>query len=138
MSPEPRLYHRRSRPIGLTSLIDVVFILLLFFMLTTQFAQWRAVPLRLAEAGGGAASAAQGPLHLYLLADGGLYLGPHGPLSPAQLGAALAEGEAATRGVALHGHPEQPLQGLIDLIERLTIHGITQVELADLAAPPTP
>ncbi|MBK6278385.1 MAG: biopolymer transporter ExbD [Gammaproteobacteria bacterium] len=32
----------RSR-ISLTALIDVVFILLLFFMLTTQFTRWRSL-----------------------------------------------------------------------------------------------
>ena len=37
------LYHRRSRHIGLTALIDVVFILLLFFMLSSTFTRWRTV-----------------------------------------------------------------------------------------------
>lgn len=37
------LYCGKKRRISLTALIDVVFILLLFFMLTTSFSQWRAI-----------------------------------------------------------------------------------------------
>ena len=37
------LYTRKSRKISLTALIDVVFILLMFFMLTSTFSQWKAV-----------------------------------------------------------------------------------------------
>ena len=38
-----KLYKVKKRGISLTALIDVVFILLLFFMLTTSFSQWRAI-----------------------------------------------------------------------------------------------
>jgi len=37
------LYQGKKRRISLTALIDVVFILLLFFMLTTSFSQWRVI-----------------------------------------------------------------------------------------------
>ncbi len=40
-------YTAKKRKISLTALIDVVFILLMFFMLTTQFIQWQSVPLTL-------------------------------------------------------------------------------------------
>lgn len=36
---------KRKTAISLTPLIDVVFILLLFFMLSSSFTQWRAIPL---------------------------------------------------------------------------------------------
>ena len=36
---------RRARPISLTALIDVVFILLMFFMLTSSFSQWQMLDL---------------------------------------------------------------------------------------------
>ncbi|WP_188150399.1 ExbD/TolR family protein [Teredinibacter waterburyi] len=41
-----RLYQPRRRKLSLTALIDVVFILLMFFMLTSSFDQWRAVDLQ--------------------------------------------------------------------------------------------
>ena len=40
------LYTRRRSRIGMTALIDVVFILLMFFMLTSSFNQWKAVDFR--------------------------------------------------------------------------------------------
>lgn len=49
MNPEV-LIHRRGRRISLTALIDVVFILLMFFMLTTGFSHWQALELPAATA----------------------------------------------------------------------------------------
>ena len=43
---------RRRNLIGLTPLIDVVFILLVFFMLTSSFLQWRAIDLATPGAAG--------------------------------------------------------------------------------------
>ena len=43
-------FRRRRRLIGLAPLIDVVFILLLFFMLTTNFTRWRELPFDLPAA----------------------------------------------------------------------------------------
>lgn len=37
--------HRRSAVVSLTPLIDVVFMLLLFFMLATSFDRWRSIEL---------------------------------------------------------------------------------------------
>ena len=49
MNPDV-LTQRRSRRISLTALIDVVFILLMFFMLTTGFSHWQALKLPAATA----------------------------------------------------------------------------------------
>lgn len=38
-------FKARRRSIGMTALIDVVFILLMFFMLTSSFSQWSAVDM---------------------------------------------------------------------------------------------
>ncbi|MAM86797.1 ExbD/TolR family protein [Allohahella sp. A8] len=43
---------RARKRISLTALIDVVFILLMFFMLTSTFSKWSAVPLKAATTGG--------------------------------------------------------------------------------------
>ena len=42
----------RRRPVALTPLIDVIFLLLLFFMLTTTFTRTGEIPLTAAGAGG--------------------------------------------------------------------------------------
>lgn len=45
--------HPKRRLISLTPLIDVVFILLVFFMLASSFMEWRLVDLQLGGEGGG-------------------------------------------------------------------------------------
>ena len=72
MLPEPTGPRRSS--ISLTPLIDVVFILLLFFMLTSSFVQWRAVDLSLSVASEGGQTSQDAPGKLHLQAAGQLYL----------------------------------------------------------------
>ena len=57
----------RRRPVSLTSLIDIIFLLLLFFMLSSTFTKFSEVPLM--NAGGGAEQGAR-PLFLQLRPDG--------------------------------------------------------------------
>lgn len=45
------LSRSRRKGISLTPLIDIVFILLTFFMLTSTFTRWKAVALRFPVAG---------------------------------------------------------------------------------------
>ena len=58
----------RRRKLSLTSLIDVIFLLLLFFMLSSTFSQFSEVDLATAGAGQGAASEAR-PIFVQLRAD---------------------------------------------------------------------
>lgn len=37
--------HARRKPVGITSLIDVIFLLLLFFMLASSFSRYQALPV---------------------------------------------------------------------------------------------
>lgn len=69
---ETPLYYPRRRPISLTPLIDVVFILLMFFMLTSTFTRWKAVDLRLPIASSDAGP--KKPQTLLLHTDGSLSL----------------------------------------------------------------
>ena len=63
---------RRSRRlISLTPLIDVVFILLLFFMLASNLAQWRAISITTA---GSSDDMQATPLRIQLEADGAVRL----------------------------------------------------------------
>ncbi len=65
-SPLPRL--------GLTALIDVVFILVVFFMLATRFEEWGHVPVAAAQAGASAVSM-EGFLVLGFGPEGVVHLG---------------------------------------------------------------
>jgi biopolymer transport protein ExbD len=57
----------RRRRLALTSLIDVIFLLLLFFMLTSTFSKFAEIEISSASAGGAAADSP--PLFLQLGAD---------------------------------------------------------------------
>jgi biopolymer transport protein ExbD len=55
---------KRNPGIGLTPLIDVVFILLVFFMLATRFSEWQQAPLQVRAAGAAGAEESVARLHL--------------------------------------------------------------------------
>lgn len=55
---------RRRRALSMTSLIDVIFLLLLFFMLSSTFTRFGDLPLTMAT--GGVAVASEAPLFLRL------------------------------------------------------------------------
>lgn len=65
---------RRRHAIPLTSLVDVVFILLFFFMLASSYQSWNSIDLSLAGAGDGAVEPGAELKVLRLLADGALLL----------------------------------------------------------------
>jgi biopolymer transport protein ExbD len=59
----------RRKHISVTSLIDVIFLLLLFFMLSSTFTRFAEIPLTGASAGQGAAPADTPPLFLRLFEE---------------------------------------------------------------------
>ena len=61
---------RARATIGLTPLIDVVFILLLFFMLTTQFGRQQALPMKVQASEASLADQSPDTLLIELAADG--------------------------------------------------------------------
>ena len=58
---------RKKRPISMTPLVDVIFLLLLFFMLTSTFSMLAEVTL--SAASGGGAATGQAPIFLQLFED---------------------------------------------------------------------
>lgn len=78
---------RRSLIINLTSLIDVLFLLLIFFMISTTFLSQPAIKLELPEAKN-AETVRQSPLVVYVDPQGRVYLNDE-PIEPALLGEAL-------------------------------------------------
>ena len=85
---------RKRRPITLTPLIDIIFLLLMFFMLSSTFTRFAELPLM--NAGGGAVADSAPPLFLQLTADGLRLNGA--ALSLEALPAALAEVEPTADG----------------------------------------
>lgn len=60
---------RRRRPVSVTSLIDVIFLLLLFFMLTSTFTKFSEVKLMSGGSGSGVEASDNAPLFLRLGAE---------------------------------------------------------------------
>jgi biopolymer transport protein ExbD len=113
----------RARRVALTPLVDVVFILLIFFMLETRFVTRSAMELGL---DGGVAQAGH-PLRVELHADGATWVAGtrvvHGGLTDAL---AAADG---TAGAVVATDPGVPLQRTVDVIDALRARGIDAVAL---------
>ncbi len=118
---------RPRRRMSLTPMIDVVFLLLIFFMLAARFGQEGVLAL----SGGTGGEAWSGPPRLVDFAPDGLWLNGT-PLPPDALSGALAP--------LMHG-PDAPiilrprdgasLQHLTDLLEHLQTDGFTRLILVE-------
>ena len=119
-----------ARPISLTPLIDVVFILLVFFMLASSFLDWQAVDLKLSGGVGEARGEARSLL-VRIEAGGALRL--NGELrSPDALEAEVARRltENADLAVVLQPGPGVPLQRAVTVLDLLKRAGVSDLSLA--------
>ena len=118
----------RRRTVGLTPLIDVVFLLLLFFMLASRFSSHGAIPIGLGGHGAGAAEPAA--MVLVTVAGDGRYLvnGRETPLGAmADALRATADGEA--RRVVVQPRPEATVQDIVSGLEAAAAAGVGDVVL---------
>ena len=138
VSPPPLLLSRPRRKralIGLTPLIDVVFILLIFFMLATSFLDWRAIdlsaPVRVA-----AGPSAEGEALLIEILPDGLRLASE-PVSLDALAGRVGERLAATpdQRVLIQPSVGVPLQRTVAVLDRVTAAGAADVTLVHGAEP---
>ncbi len=123
---------RQPRPklvLSLTPLIDVVFILLIFFMLASQFVDWRQIKLTPQGQFSEAVSEEQ-TLSLRLRNDGSFVLGDQAVegLQPA-IAALVSHGKDRT--VFIEPQETVEIQRVIDVIEALNASGFTKVQLSD-------
>lgn len=109
---------RRLRAPALTALVDVVFILLFFFMLAARPAPPRALELRVDVPGAGVVAAM--PQALILAGARIAYRGQR--LSPSELAVQLRAERAAA--VRLHADPQAQLQDLVSAFDALRAAGI--------------
>ena len=116
----------RRRP-SLTPMIDVVFLLLVFFMLASQFGKDNALPLSVA----GTASIYTGPPRLVDIGAADLRLNGVS-VSPAALVDRLSELTQTTDDtIVLGGDAATPLQRLIDVAEALRQAGFTRLSVVE-------
>ncbi|MCG5514425.1 ExbD/TolR family protein [Ectothiorhodospira shaposhnikovii] len=110
---------RRRALISLTPLIDVVFILLIFFMLASSFLDWSAVTLS-TPSSQSSATEDQPPLAVQILPGGELRLAGE-PVSVERLVIALREQLAMepARTVVVQPAGEVPLQTVVNVLDRV-------------------
>jgi len=126
--------HARSvKRVAMTPLIDIVFILLLFFILQSNFTQFRQLLLPLpAESGG--AQAAPRQLRIEVGVDGRLWVDGV-TLAAAELGAFLDRRRLpAATPVVLAAAPAVPVQLLVDLCDTLQARKLSGIDIRALEA----
>ena len=120
----------RKRPlISLTPLIDVVFILLIFFMLASSFLDWRAIDLDAPLQASGAAASTEGALLIEIKPDG-LRLAAE-PVALDALAGRVGERLAVKpdRRVLIKPSEGVPLQRTVDVLDRLKAIGVADMSL---------
>jgi len=128
--PPPRLATKRGRRrplISLTPLIDVVFILLVFFMLASSFLDWRAINLDTPAAAAG--SSMEGALLVEVRPDGMRLSGQPMPLEAitARIGERL-QAEPDKR-VLLKPAAGVSMQATVDVLDRLSNAGVVRMSV---------
>jgi len=130
------LPRRRRSLVSLTPLIDVVFILLLFFMLTTQFDRRQAMTLSVPVSGSAAVPAETESLVLALGSDGRVALDGEGSVELRTLGRQALVSEARTLGtpvvVVVVAEDEVDLQTFTRLMDTLAALGFVDVAVHGL------
>ncbi len=128
MLPDLAITRRRSA-ISLTPLIDVVFILLLFFMLSSQFMQWRQVTLSSASHQGD--NPAVNLFTIEVLNNQGLieFEGQQGVFTELA-GLQNKIGSEADALFVIDVAPDVTTQSVIDLLDQLKLAGAQHISLA--------
>lgn len=127
---------RRRALIGLTPLIDVVFILLVFFMLASSFVDWRAIELAAPSADtAGAGGSVEGALLVEVRADGLRFAGESLPLATITERVAARLAAAPGTAVLVKPAPGVSLQRSVAVLDRLAETGAVNLSLVRDAQP---
>ncbi|HAD24347.1 MAG TPA: biopolymer transporter ExbD [Alphaproteobacteria bacterium] len=121
--------NRARRPlISLTPLIDVVFILLVFFMLASSFLQWRVIDINVPGSGGPVMDDLQ-KVRIDIYPDA-LQLGAH-RVAPDEIVGLIGRlyGDGSDIAVALRSMPDTHVQAIVTTLDHLAEGGITNVTL---------
>lgn len=120
--------------IPLTPLIDVVFLLLLFFMLTTTFSQLDFLKIQLPQ-GGAETAGAEARINLAIDAMGDYYLNgqPLPPESEAFAERLQSALEAQPNAVVyIYAHALTPHQSVVHLMAQAREQGVQQLRVATM------
>lgn len=112
--------------ISLTPLIDVVFILLLFFMLTSEFVEWRSLELSMGGASTERSTKTEMPIRLLILSDDQGFVCSGAKFNKLDRGNIQRCGDV-DQAVVVDMEPAVVTQRVISTIEALNHLGYSQV-----------
>ena len=120
------------RMISLTPLIDVVFILLIFFMLASSFLDWRSIDLKLPQKA--AAGSSSQTVLVVLISDDGTLKVDGAPIADDALEVRLSDHLSANEDgpILVRAAEGVPLQRSIQVLEKVTASGGHNVSLSRL------
>lgn len=121
---------RRTRAsISLTPLIDVVFILLIFFMLASSFRNWHTMQLNVSPPGVADQTREEEVLLVEIVGDGLRLAGEIVSLDQLDTRIRQQLGNAPDLQILVQPHTDVPLQKVVTVLDRLTAAGAAQVSL---------
>ena len=119
--------------INLTPLIDVVFLLLIFFMVSTTFDTTSQLKIRLPEASQNETPKAKAPLNLMIDAKGQFFLNSRELSSQKSEALSFALQRVlngSDRPIVIQSDAESPVQSLVTAMDVVSRLGLTQVSIA--------
>jgi biopolymer transport protein ExbD len=119
--------------INLTPLIDVVFLLLIFFMVSTTFDTTSQLKIRLPEASQNETQKAKAPLNLMIDAKGQFFLNSRELSSQKSEALSFALErvlDGSDRPIVIQSDAESPVQSLVTAMDVVSRLGLTQVSIA--------
>lgn len=131
---------RKAKTVPLISLIDVVFQLLIYFMLTTSFTRTESLELSLPAAAKPSAEASNKPpektLHIYISDTGETFL-ERDSLGEKEMGEKLSSmfAESPDRGVLVLSAGKVSVGALVKVLDRIYTAGGRNIAVADWVIP---
>jgi len=114
--------------IDLTSLIDVVFLLLIFFLVATSFDEPR-LSIELPDAETAAPPDTRETLRVEIRSSGELYVDGN-PIPPAALDRVIGERAATAEGLELRADRDVPHGAVVEVLDRARAHDIREISIA--------
>ncbi len=131
--------HREEPELNLAPLIDVVFLLLIFFMVTTTFVREAELDIALPESSAARETAAPEAVEVSVGADGTYYVGEQALINrrPETLAKALREALEADGGerVVVRAAAQAPHEAVVGALDGVGRAGVERVSIATLRAP---
>lgn len=122
--------------ISLVSLIDVIFCIIVFLVVTTTFDVRTALRLQLPTAAGSAMEASDDPLTVVVDAEGRVYLGtrelPKGDRAAQVAALSAVEGDRAAMRVVLRADARATHQAVVGAMDALGQAGFVRISIATM------